>query len=162
DRFDPGAEGPSGAGDPFDVHANIVGSTKMLDPRKSGGLLFDPNSFSNAQCGDDNNPIATCTPGPGILPSNAQVVADPSLATYGTLPRNFLRGPSYVNFDLAVSKTTSITERLKLEFRAEFFNIFNHANFLNPNVVNNGDGTLASGGAGTNINSSAFGQITGT
>ena len=162
DRFDPGAEGPSGAGDPFDVHANIVGSTKILDPRKSGGFLFDPSSFSNAQCGDDNNPIATCTPGPGILPGNSQVVADPSLATYGTLPRNFLRGLGYVNFDLAVSKTTAITERLKLEFRAEFFNLFNHANFLNPSVVNNGDGTLAGGAAGTNINSSSFGQITGT
>jgi len=162
DRFDPGAEGPSGAGDPFDVHANIVGPTTILDPRKSGGLLFDPTSFSNAQCGDANNPIATCTPGPGILPSNSQVVADPSLATYGSLPRNFLRGKGYVNFDTAISKTTAITERLKIEFRAEFFNLFNHANFLNPNVVNNGDGTLAGGAAGTNINSGSFGQITGT
>jgi hypothetical protein len=51
---------------------------------------------------------------------------------------------------------------LKLEFRAEFFNIFNHANFLNPNVINNGDGTFASGAPGTNINSGGFGQITGT
>ena len=93
---------------------------------------------------------------------NSQVVADPSLATYGTYPRNFLRGPGYVNFDLAFAKTTAITERLKLEFRAEFFNIFNHANFLNPNVINNGDGTFAGGAPGTNINSGSFGQITGT
>ena len=169
DRFVPGAEGPSGAGDPFDVFANVVGSLKTVDPHQArdfgngpGNYIFDPNSFSNAQCGDDNNPIATCVPGPGIFPSNAQVVADPSLATYGTLARNFLRGPSYVNFDLAVSKTTAITERVKLEFRAEFFNIFNHANFLDPRVVNNGDGTFAGGASGTNINSSQFGQITGT
>ena len=67
-----------------------------------------------------------------------------------------------MNFDLAVSKTTAITERVKLEFRAEFFNIFNHANFLDPRVVNNGDGTFAGGASGTNINSSQFGQITGT
>jgi hypothetical protein len=59
-----------------------------------------------------------------MFPSNAQIVADPSLATYGTLPRNFLRGPSYVNFDMAFSKTTAISERLKVEFRGEFFNIF--------------------------------------
>jgi hypothetical protein len=169
DRFNPGAEGPSGAGDPFDVHANIVGPIATFDPRSvhdfgggSGNYLFDPNSFSNAQCGDANHPLATCTPGPDILPANSQVVADPSLATYGTLPRNFLRGTGYVNFDLAFSKTTAINERLKLEFRAEFFNIFNHANFLNPNVVNNGDGTLAGGAPGTNINSGNFGQVSGT
>jgi hypothetical protein len=169
DRFNPGAEGPSGAGDPFDVHANVVGPTNTFDPHKvqdfgngNGNYLFNPNSLSNAQCGDANHPLATCTPGPDILPANSQVVADPALATYGTLPRNFLRGTGYVNFDLAFAKTTPITEHLKLEFRAEFFNIFNHANFLNPNVINNGDGTLTSGAPGTNIDTLQFGQITGT
>jgi hypothetical protein len=169
DRFNPGAEGPSAAGDPTDVHANVVGPTNTFDPRTvqdfgngPGNYLFNPNSFSNAQCGDSNNPIVTCTPGPTILPANSQVVANPALATYGTVARNSLRGPGYVNFDLAFSKTTAITERVKVEFRAEFFNLFNHANFLNPNVINNGDGTLTSGAAGTNINSGSFGKITGT
>jgi hypothetical protein len=169
DRFNPGAEGPSGAGDPTDVHANIVGPANTFDPRTvqnfgngPGNFFFNPNSFSNAQCGDVNHPLATCTPGPTILPATSQVVANPALATYGTLPRNFFRGPSYANFDLAFSKTTVITERVKLEFRTEFFNIFNHANFLNPGVTNNGDGILAGGAPGTNINSSSFGEITGT
>jgi hypothetical protein len=169
DRFNPGAEGPSGAGDPTNVHANIVGPVTTFDPRTvqnfgngPGNFFFNPNSFSNAQCGDVNHPLATCTPGPTILPANSQVVANPALATYGTLPRNFFRGPSYANFDLAFSKTTVITERVKLEFRAEFFNIFNHANFLNPGVTNNGDGIFAGGAPGTNINSSSFGEITGT
>jgi outer membrane receptor protein involved in Fe transport len=137
DRFDPGAEGPSGAGDPTNVHANIVGSTNTLDPRKSRDLGFgagnywiNPNSFSNTN-----------------FPSSSQVVANPALATYGTLPRNYLRGPGYVNLDFELSKTTSINERLKLEFRSEFFNLFNHANFNNPD---------------TNINSSLFGQILDT
>jgi hypothetical protein len=72
-------------------------------------------------------------------------VADPSLATYGTLPRNFLRGPGFVNFGMAFSKTTPLVgERTKLEFRAEFFNIFNHSNFQTSN---------------TNINSGQFGQV---
>jgi Carboxypeptidase regulatory-like domain/TonB-dependent Receptor Plug Domain len=170
DRFDPGSEGPSGAGDPTNIHANIVGSTQTFSPGSArtingttANYYFDPNSFSNAQCGDPNNPIATCVPGPAILPANSQVVADPSLATYGTLPRNFLRGPGYINFDLAFSKTTALVgERMKLEFRAEFFNIFNHANFLNPGVNNNGDGTFTGGFGGTNINSPQFGQITST
>jgi hypothetical protein len=170
DRFVPTSEGPSGAGDPTNVHANIVGSTRTFDPGTAqtingtaGNYYFDPNSFSSARCGDSNNPIATCTPGPTILPANSQVVADPSLATYGTLPRNFLRGPGFINFDLAFSKTTAlIGERTKLEFRAEFFNIFNHANFLSHGVNNNGDGTFTGGFGGTNINSSQFGQITST
>jgi hypothetical protein len=171
DRYYPGAEGPSGAGDPGNVHDNIVGSLAQLNPRTpqdfgfgTGNYWFNPNSLSNAQCPEPDfvNPTPPCTPGPTMLPSNYQVVQDPALATYGTLPRNYLRGPGYVNFDLAFSKTTAITERVKIEFRAEFFNIFNHANFLNPGVINNGNGTFAGGGPGTNPNSSLFGQITST
>ena len=166
DRFNAGAEGPSGAGDPTNIHANIVGPTNTLDIRKNGGLYFNPTSFSNAQCPNPPVPpdptVPPCVPGPGMFPSNVQVVTDPSLATYGTLPRNFLRGPGYINFDVAFSKTTAITERVKFEVRAEFFNIFNHANFLNPGVTNNGDGTFSGGASGTNINSGGFGFITGT
>ena len=154
--FDNGAEGPSGLGDPLVVRANVVGPTNTFDPHSPqtiggvpGNYYFNPNSFSNAQCGDLNDP-PPCTPGPGIFPSDAQVVANPALATYGTAPRNFLRGPGRANFDLAVSKTTALVgERMKLEFRAEFFNILNHAEFGNPdtNILDQG---------------STFGQITTT
>jgi outer membrane receptor protein involved in Fe transport len=168
ERFTPNAEGPSGAGDPGNVFANIVGPLNTLDPRHSqtingnpGNYYFNPNSLSNAQCGDSNNPLPACVPGAGILPAGSQVQADPTLATYGTLPRNFFRGPGYVNVDMSFSKTTAITERLKIEFRAEFFNIFNHANFANPGVLNSGTG-LTGGGPGNNINSGQFGQITAT
>jgi hypothetical protein len=151
DAFSFGTESPSGAGDPFVVRANVVGPTNTFDPRSprtlngtTGNFYFNPASFSNARCGDGNNPLP-CTPGPELFPSDAQVVANPALSTYGTLPRNFLRGPGRTNFDLALSKTTPLYgERLKLEIRAEFFNIFNHAEFLNPD---------------TNIQSSTFGQI---
>lgn len=152
-RYDPGSEGPSGAGDPYNVHPNIVGSLSTLDPRQTrtfvgygtGSYWFDPSSLSRDRCGTVVD--STC------LPTSAQVVADPSLATYGTLPRNYLRGPGYINFDLALSKTTTLTERLKLEFRAEFFNVFNHVNFENPGI--NGDGTNMT-------DPQLFGQITST
>lgn len=132
-------EGPSGAGDSFVVNANVVGSTKILNPRSNGLFWFNPDSFSNAQCGDANNPFP-CTPGPGIFPSDSQVVADPSLATYGSFRRNSLRGPSLINFDMSISKTTAITERLKLEIRGDFFNLLNHAEFKNPdtNILDQG------------------------
>jgi hypothetical protein len=140
DRFDPGAEGPSGAGDPYNAHANVVGPLNTLDPRAPGNLWFDPNSLSRSRC-------SSTVPQP-CFPTNAAIVADPSLATYGTLPRNYFRGPGFVNFDLPFSKTTALVgERTKLEFRAEFFNIFNHANFQNPVI---------------SITSGQFGQITTT
>jgi len=168
DRFNQLAEGPSGLGDPGNVHANIVGPTNTFDAHQvqdfgfgPGNYYFNPNSFSNAQC--PTPPVVpACVPGPGVLPSNMQVVMNPALATYGTLPRNFLRGPGYTNFDVSFSKTTALTEKLSLEFRGDFFNIFNHTNFTNPGVVNNLNGTFSGGGVGTNINNPQFGQITST
>jgi hypothetical protein len=146
-------EGPSGAGDFSIVHANVAGPLKTLNPRvmqtiagNTGNFWLNPNSFSIAQCGDPNN-LGPCTPGPTLFPSDAQVVADPSLATYGTLPRNSLRGPSNVNFDLSISKTTAITERFKVQIRADIFNVLNHAEFANPD---------------TNPTSPTFGQILNT
>lgn len=158
--LDPGSEGPSGVGDPGVIHANLVGPVNIFNPRVQqafpgfvpgggvpGNYYFDPTSFSNAQCGDVNDPLP-CTPGPAIFPSDAQVVAGPSLATYGTVPRNFLRGPGRTNVDLTVSKTTALwQEKMKLELRFEFFNIFNHPEFSNPD---------------TNVNSPTFGQILDT
>jgi Carboxypeptidase regulatory-like domain/TonB dependent receptor-like, beta-barrel/TonB-dependent Receptor Plug Domain len=151
--FTSGSEGPSGLGDPLVVHANVVGPTNTFNPKNpqdfGQGLAnywFNPNSFSNAQCplGSASTP-GSCVPGPAMFPSDDQVVQNPSLATYGTLPRNSLRGPGRTNFDLALSKTTALYgERLKLEFRAEFFNIFNHTEFNNPD---------------TDILSPTFGQI---
>jgi len=45
-----------------------------------------------------------------------------------------LPGLGLWNFDMTIGKTTSITERLKVEFSADFFNLFNHVNFLDPSL----------------------------
>jgi hypothetical protein len=61
--------------------------------------------------------------------------------TFGQSGRNFLSGPSLVNVDFSLFKEFPIAEYGKLQFRSEFFNLFNHANFYNPdNTV--GDGTF--------------------
>ncbi|HJP92323.1 MAG TPA: TonB-dependent receptor [Pyrinomonadaceae bacterium] len=51
---------------------------------------------------------------------------------FGSLGRNALRGPGHRNVDFSIFKDTDITERLRLQLRAEVFNIFNHPNFSNP------------------------------
>ena len=51
---------------------------------------------------------------------------------FGSLGRNALRGPGYQNVDFSVFKDTQLTEKLRLQLRAEIFNIFNHPNFSNP------------------------------
>jgi hypothetical protein len=62
--------------------------------------------------------------------------------TFGTTGRNFLTGPSLVNFDTSFFKELAIGDRYgKVQFRTEFFNTFNHANFYNPDHTV-GDGTF--------------------
>ncbi len=56
----------------------------------------------------------------------------PGTQHFGTLGRNSLRGPAYRNFDLAIVKTIPLSDKLKLQYRAEFFNLFNHPNFGSP------------------------------
>jgi hypothetical protein len=52
--------------------------------------------------------------------------------TFGTFHRNGLIGPGNWNFDTAIWRTFAITEGLKLDFRAEAFNVFNHIEIGNP------------------------------
>jgi hypothetical protein len=64
-------------------------------------------------------------------------------------PRNYLRGPHQANFDLALAKTTAITERVNLEFRVEYLNVLNHPESAQPTSKNGNN----------NIDSATFGQI---
>jgi Carboxypeptidase regulatory-like domain len=63
------------------------------------------------------NPAAFTTPAPG---------------TFGNVPRNFLRGPNFRQFDVILNKRFKFSETTNLEFRTEIFNIFNRANFDIP------------------------------
>jgi hypothetical protein len=57
----------------------------------------------------------------------------------GDLPRNIYTGPSWWNADYSLLKDTHLAERLNMQFRAEFFNIFNHPTFNTPtSVIGNG------------------------
>jgi hypothetical protein len=56
----------------------------------------------------------------------------PGTRHYGNLGRNSLVGPTYKQWDIALYKDTAISERVKVQARAEFFNILNHPNFSSP------------------------------
>ena len=54
------------------------------------------------------------------------------LRNFGTANRRFFHGPGINNFDMGITKRIPVTEAKAFEIRGEFFNIFNHAQFVNP------------------------------
>lgn len=101
---------------PIDVPNFTPGHVLANTDPRSGGAYFDTSLFS---------------PEP--------------LGHVGNARRRFFHGPGINNFDMAILKTTNITESKQVQFRFEFFNAFNHAQFMNP------DGE---------INSESFGIVT--
>lgn len=114
---------------PVDTPNFNGGSVGIVDPRKSAGhFYFNPAAFSQAALGSE-----------------------------GTANRRFFHGPGVNNWDVALLKDTHLTERVNLQFRAEFFNIFNHAQFLQPSGI---VGSFALDPAtGLNIPTGAFGRV---
>jgi hypothetical protein len=62
----------------------------------------------------------------------APVVGPDGSTGFGTLGRNTFRGPHQSDWDLTLGKRFSITERQRVDFRADFFNAFNHPSFATP------------------------------
>jgi hypothetical protein len=109
------------------------------------GLPFTPQlSYNPSNDGDTRNPVR-----PSLNPNfKGQVILggpnryfDPAAfiqplpGTYGNAGRNILQGPGLVETDISLTKKLSLSERLNLQFRSEFFNVFNHTNLNNPNPV---------------------------
>ena len=84
------------------------------------------------------------TPDTGYL--NPAAFAQPDFGTFGNLGRDQIFGPGFWNVDFSLSKNFQLRDRLTLQFRSEFFNIFNHPNFALPsNTISpgiNSDGSV--------------------
>jgi hypothetical protein len=111
------------------------------------GFPFTPQlSYNPSNTGDTKNPVRPFVnpafTGPVIIGSPnewfnpAAFLAPPnSSGFYGNLGRDTLIGPGLATWDVSFLKDTRIHERLNLQFRAELFNLLNHANFNTPNAV---------------------------
>ena len=107
-------------------HAEVLGFFEHFMQLSSGQPYFNPNQFSLE-----------------------------ALGQLGTAGRRMFHGPGINNWDLALLKDTKITESKLLQFRFEFFNAFNHAQFQNP------QGSILNGTFGyvTNANAPRIGQV---
>jgi hypothetical protein len=73
---------------------------------------------------------------PGTLFNMCAFATNTIQGSFGNARRNIILGPGFQNWDISLFKTFPVNERSRLEFRAEFFNAFNHVNpdFANPNA----------------------------
>jgi len=108
------------------------------------------------------------SPTDGRVYLNPAAFAIPAPGRTGNLGRNVLHGPGLTQFDLTVQKRFQITERTRLEFRGEIYNLFNRTNFANPptqlnNSLGTGTNQLQPGQPFTSASAgSAFGVLNGT
>jgi hypothetical protein len=98
------------------------------------GYFFNPFLFAQ--------PVVQA--GQLIPSSNGSAIASARGTDIGNVGRNVLRGPPQFNVDFSLSKTLHFSESKSLEFRSEFFNLFNHVNFANP--ISNLNAVSSSGG----------------
>lgn len=106
------------SGFPFDIYApgddsNGTGALQRAD--------FDPNGTRVPI----TMPITQTGPNPGLF-------SFPDFGGPGNLGRNKFVGPAYKNFDMVIAKNTKLSERFLVEFRSEYYNVFNHPNFQPP------------------------------
>ena len=90
-----------------------------------GGFSFRPDVVAGVDTRCPNYSLPECQ-------FNAAAFSNPGDGVFGNAGRNILRGPGFAQVDFSVFKNTRVTETSSLQFRAEIFNLFNHANFADP------------------------------
>jgi len=130
------------SGFPFSIEENRTEQVNAIGNRDNLRASLVP--------GGSKNPIQSGNPDQYIDWSQFTLA---TVGTYGNLGRNTVISPGLMTFDTSFFKNFALTERHKLQFRAEFFNLFNRPNFGAPNsIIVNSNGTV----------NQARGQITST
>jgi hypothetical protein len=128
------------------VAKQLVGgwSVSGIATLQSGFPLSPQLGYNPTGSGDTRNPVR-----PNLVPNfhgplyaktvaqwfNPAAFSAPYPGTFGNIGRDTLTGPGLAELDLALVKNTTIHEGLRAQFRAEFFNVLNRANFTTPNPV---------------------------
>jgi len=117
------------------ANANSLTGVATLRPDQIGPvqIIGSPNQwFTNTVC--DPRPGGTCPAGSAFaLP--VSTIGTRTVFHFGSLGRNVIIGPGFNNTDFSIIKNTRLTESVRLQFRTEVFDIFNHANFGQPGRV---------------------------
>ena len=148
--------GLSGGGAPLSRASWRPGATReTATSNVPPGFYFNPAAFVR--------PVVVA--GAPIPSSGGSVIAGATGTDFGNLGRNVLTGPGQHNVDFSIFKRFPVRERMSVEFRAEFFNLFNHVNFSNP--ISDVNAVLGSGGAinpatGEITNPGSFGRLVST
>ena len=124
------------------VNGSIVGKEQIVNGHPAY-VYLDNTQFSAS---------TDCLTNPAIN-NHGGFWCDPNLA------RNAIAGPSFANIDFGVSKSFKISERAAFRFDANFFDLLNHPNFLNPGASSSGAST---GGNNFINNGNTFGQSLST
>lgn len=151
---------PFGKGKPFlnngGVAAHILENWQLNGIfRLATGMPFTATAdATSCNCPGNGNFADAITPvqtlggvGPGQPWFSTASFAIPAPNEFGNAGRNTIRGPELKNYDFSLFRTFAVTERFKLEFRGEFYNLTNTPHFSNP------DG---------NVNDATFGVISST
>jgi hypothetical protein len=118
------AIGTFSKGNPFTV---IAANSTSMDPMTN----FRPNRLCNGRDSLRNKDVR----GNGHYWIDTACFATPAPNMFGNSGANILTGPGVNNLDIGISRLVSFNEAVGLELRAEAFNAFNHAQFLNPDFV---------------------------
>lgn len=115
---------------PTDISSNLSTSD-------CGGTVFNcirPDRIANP----NSKPCVA-----GTVFNTCAFVSTPTVGSFGNAGRNIIQGPGFQNWDVSACKTFPVREEMRVEFRAEFFNAWNHANpeFTNPDTVAEDTGT---------------------
>lgn len=108
------------SGNPFTVNA----PNNTVDPLTN----FRANRLCGGRSGLQNADLRTN----GLFWLDSGCFAAPPAGYFGNSGANILTGPGANNWDLALEKNAQLRESIRLQFRAEFFNVWNHSQFLNP------------------------------
>jgi len=128
-------------GSPSTDMPDLVGPVHTYNPRSTPGTYayFNQSAFA----------ATSCTLTAGVLAGEC--------GEFGTANRRFFHGPGFNNTDFGVTKVFPVREAMSFEIRGEFFNIFNHLQFMNPS------GNISSGSFGnvTQAQPTRIGQVSG-